>query len=169
MMQQIISHTPLYVWAVLALLVYRGLLASRDREISLKKLWIMPVAMLGLSLSSMSGNGVLGGGVWGVWAAGLLAGAALAWKLDGGVRIVVNRAAGTVFQRGSWLPLALMVAIFVAKYAVAVVTAMHPETRHNFLFMLAVTSGFGLLSGMFIGRAARCVAAWLFQSEPVMA
>lgn len=169
MMQQIISHTPLYVWAVLALLVYRGLLASRDREISLQKLWIMPVVMLGLSLSSMNGNGVLGGGVWGVWAVGLLAGAALAWKLDGGDRIVVNRAAGTVFQRGSWLPLALMVAIFVAKYAVAVVTAMHPETRHSFPFMLAVTSGFGLFSGMFIGRAARCVAAWLRQPEPAMA
>ncbi|OFA04015.1 DUF6622 family protein [Duganella sp. HH101] len=169
MMQQIISHTPLYVWAVLALLVYRGLLASRDREVSLQKLWIVPVAMLCLSLSSMSGDGVLGGTVWGVWMAGLLAGAALAWKLDGGVRIVVDRAAGTVFQRGSWVPLALMLAIFVAKYAVAVVTAMHPETRDNVLFVVAVTGGFGLFSGMFVGRAVRCVAAWLAQSDAAMA
>lgn len=169
MMQQIISHTPLYVWAVLALLVYRGMLASRDREISLQKLWIVPVVMLWLSLSSMHGDGVLGSGVWGIWALGLLGGAVLAWRLDGGVRIVVNRAAGTVFQRGSWMPLALMISIFVAKYAVAVLTAMHPETRNNVLFAVVVTSCFGLFSGMFVGRAARCLAAWMFQSEAALA
>ena len=37
-MQQLFSHTPLYVWAILAFLVYRGVLASRVREVSLRKL-----------------------------------------------------------------------------------------------------------------------------------
>lgn len=169
MIQQIVSHTPIYVWALLAFLIYRGLWASRDREISLQKLFIIPAVMLWLSLSGTRADGVLGGGVWGVWLLGLLAGVALAWTLGRAMVIQVNRAAGTVLLRGSWMPLALMVAIFVSKYAVAVVTAMHAETRSSLPFMLAVTSLFGLFNGVFVGRLARCVAAWLQSAESVAA
>ncbi|MQA21705.1 hypothetical protein GEV01_19500 [Rugamonas sp. FT103W] len=169
MMQQIVSHTPIYVWALLAFLLYRGLWASRDREISLQRLFIIPAVMLWLSLSGTRADGVLGGGVWGVWLLGLLAGVALAWTLGRATVIQVNRAAGSVLLRGSWVPLVLMAAIFVTKYAVAVVTAMHPETRSSLPFMAAVTSMFGLFNGVFVGRLARCVAAWLQSAEPVAA
>jgi len=163
--QQIVSHTPTYVWALLAFLLYRGVLASRDREISLQKLFIIPAVMLWLSLSSMNVHGAMGGGVWGVWALGVVAGAALTWKLGSGAAIAVNRAAGTVRQRGSWAPLMLMIAIFVTKYAVAVLTAMHPDLRQNLAFAATVTVLFGLFNGVFIGRVARYVAAWMLQSE----
>jgi hypothetical protein len=163
MIQQIISHTPVYVWALLAFLIYRGFLASRDREISLLKLSIVPLVMMGLSLSGLNGHGVLGAGVWGVWAAGLLAGAAITWKLQQGTGIVVNRAAGTLFQRGSWTPLVLMMAIFGTKYMVAVFSAMHPEAPRQLMFALSVTTLYGLFSGVFAGRMARYVAAWLQQ------
>ena len=45
-MQQIILRTPLWVWPLLAFLVYRGLLASVDRETSLKKAFVIPAVML---------------------------------------------------------------------------------------------------------------------------
>ena len=41
-MQQIILRTPLWVWVLLAFLVYRGMLASVNRETSLKKAFIIP-------------------------------------------------------------------------------------------------------------------------------
>lgn len=159
MIQQIISHTPVYVWALLAFLLYRGYLASRDRDISLQKLSIIPVVMLVLTLSGMNGHGALGVGVWGVWAVGMLAGMALTWRLTSG-DIAVDRAAGTVRQRGSWMPLALMVAIFFTKYTVAVVSVMHPELPHSLPFALGVTVLFGVFNGIFIGRMARYVAAY---------
>ena len=111
MIQQIISHTPFYVWALLAFLVYRGVLAAKDREVSLLKLFIIPVVMLVISLAGMNGHGVLGVGVWGVWLTGMLATVAVTWTAGNG-EIVINRAAGTVLQRGSWAPLVLMLAIF---------------------------------------------------------
>lgn len=160
MIQQIVSHTPVYVWALLAFLLYRGYLASRDREISLQKLAVIPGVMLVLALSGMNARGALGAGVWGVWAAGMLAGAALTWQATSG-NITVNRAAGTVFQRGSWLPLALMVAIFITKYTVAVASAMHPELPHSLPFALCVTVLYGLFNGVFIGRLARYAGAYL--------
>jgi hypothetical protein len=51
---QLLSHTPLYVWAILAFLVYRGTAAMRDREVEFRKLCIIPLVMLGLSLQDMS-------------------------------------------------------------------------------------------------------------------
>jgi len=168
MIQQIVSHTPVYVWALLAFLLYRGYLASRDREVSLLKLSVIPVVMLALSLSGMSGSGALGSGVWGVWAVGVLAGTALVWRLGSG-DIAVDRAAGTIHQCGSWLPLALMVAIFFTKYTVAVVSAMHPELPHSLPFAIGVTTLYGVFNGVFIGRLGRYAAAWLRQPAAVAA
>lgn len=168
MIQQIISHTPVYVWALLAFLVYRGVLAAKERELPLAKLFIIPVVMLVLSLTGMNGHGLLGAGVWGVWLAGMLAAVLATWTAgDGG--IVVNREAGTVTQRGSWAPLLLMIAIFVTKYTVAVVSAMHPEMQRQLLFVVAVNGLFGVFNGVFIGRLLRCVAAYVHQPAAALA
>jgi len=168
MIQQIISHTPVYVWALLAFLVYRGVLAASDREISLRKLFIIPVVMLGISLAGMNGHGVLGAGVWGVWLTGMLATVLVVWAMDKG-EITVDRAAGTVLQRGSWTPLVLMIAIFATKYTVAVMSAMHPELQRQMMFVVTVSGLFGVFNGVFVGRLLRCVAAYLRQPAAALA
>lgn len=168
MIQQIISHTPVYVWALLAFLIYRGWLASQDRATSLLKVALIPLVMLGLAVSGISTSGALGGGVWAVWALGAAASAAAIWTLSSRA-IVVDRAAGTILQRGSWMPLMLMVAIFVTKYTVAVLSAMQPELLQSLPFAAAVTLLYGVFNGLFLGRLARCVAAWLRQPVAVAA
>jgi hypothetical protein len=168
MIQQIVSHTPLYVWALLAFLLYRGWLASKDRETTLQKVALIPLVMVGLALSGMHTGGALGEGVWAVWALGAAASAAAIWMLSTS-EVVVNRAAGTVCQRGSWMPLGLMVGIFVTKYTVAVASAMHPELAQSLVFATTVTLLFGVFNGLFLGRLARYAAAWLRQPAPVAA
>ena len=88
MLQQIFSHTPLYVWAILGFLVYRGVLASRAREVTLRKLCIIPLVMLALSLSGVHGSFGFDGVAPLAWAIGALAGAALAWTLTDARKIV---------------------------------------------------------------------------------
>lgn len=168
MIQQIISHTPVYVWALLAFLVYRGVLATRDRDVAFRKLFIIPAVMVVLSMAAINGHGPLGAGVWGVWLTGLLAGAALTW-LAGDEPVVVDRGAGTVLQRGSWIPLTMMLTVFVTKYAVAVMSAMHPELQGRIMFVLAVSVLFGLFNGVFVGRLLRYVAAYIRQPALTMA
>jgi len=162
MISQIISHTPLYVWALLAFLLYRGYLATQDRELPLKNLVIIPGVMVALSISGINSHGVLGEAVWAIWAAGLAVAVALVWTLSKR-EIAVNRAAGTIVQRGSWAPLMLMVAIFVTKYAVGVLSAVHPELVQGLAGSLVVTTLYGLFNGVFIGRLARYAAAYLRQ------
>ena len=132
------------------------------------KLSVIPGVMLVLALSGMSANGALGSGVWGVWAIGVVAGMALTWRLTSG-DIAIDRDAGTIHQRGSWIPLALMVAIFFTKYTVAVVSAMHPELPHSLPFAVGVTALYGVFNGVFIGRLARYASAWLRPVDAVAA
>ncbi|TFW30009.1 DUF6622 family protein [Duganella callida] len=168
MIQQIISHTPTYVWALLGFLLYRGYLASQDRETTMLKVALIPLVMLGLALSGMNTQGALGEGVWAVWGIGAAASTALVWRF-GRREISVNRAAGTVFQRGSYLPLLTMIAIFATKYTVAVVSAIQPELPHSLPFASAIALLYGVFNGLFLGRLARYGAAWMRQPVPVAA
>ncbi|MYM73055.1 hypothetical protein GTP56_12725 [Duganella sp. FT134W] len=149
---------------MLAFLIYRGWLASQDRETSWRKVALIPLVMVGLSVTSINGHGPLGDGVWALWALGAVASAAAIWQLSRR-EIMVNRAAGTVLQRGSWMPLVLMIAIFVTKYAVAVLSAMHPELQHSVPFAASVAVLYGVFNGLFLGRLARYAAA--LQRQPV--
>ena len=168
MIQQLISQTPTYVWALLAFLIYRGYQASLNSETTLRRIAIIPLVMLGLALQGMNTAGPLGEGVWLIWALGAAASTLAIWTFST-QEIIVNRAAGTIVQRGSWMPLCLMLAIFTTKYTVAVVSAMHPELVHNLPFATGVSLLYGLFNGLFLGRLARYSAAWMRSPEPVAA
>ena len=167
MLQQIISHTPLYVWALLAFLMYRGYLASKDRETTLRNLAIIPGVMLVLSLQGMVGKFGFSDTALLAWAAGAIASTALTWSLVDAGRMTADRGKGTLHQRGSWIPLVLMMSIFVIKYTVAIVSAMHPALNESRTFMLAICVLFGLCNGIFFGRLLRCASVY-FQQPAVM-
>lgn len=154
-MTQLFSHTPLYVWAILGFLVYRGVLASRTRELTLRKLCIIPLVMLALSLSGVIGSFGLTGMAPYAWAVGALAGTALAWSMSNPRAITAFPERGTVQRAGSWLPLVLMLGIFCMKYAVAVTLAVAPAQAHAAGFVLTVCSLYGMFSGIFLGGLLR--------------
>lgn len=167
MLQNAVSHTPYYVWAILAGLVSLGLKMRHDRAVTLRRLAIMPVAMLGLSLSGVaSGLGLHALPVL-AWVAGIALGAVRSWYRVDGARIatVPERAgAGTgasagVIQRGSWWPLVLMLAIFAVKYVLGATAATKPALLADPAFATVAAALLGLFSGLFAGRSARYAVA----------
>jgi len=160
MLQQIFSHTPLYVWAILGFLVYRGVLASRTREVTLRKLFIVPLVMLALSLTGVIGSFGLEGAAPLAWLVGAVAGGTLAWSLTDTRKLTAYTERGSVQRPGSWLPLILMMAIFCMKYAVAVSLAIVPGYAHASSFVLPVCAAYGLFSGIFMGGLLRTVAVY---------
>lgn len=168
MLQQIFSHTPLYVWAILGFLVYRGVLASRAREVSLRKLCIIPLVMLALSLSGVHGSFGLAGIASFAWAIGALAGAALAWSLTKTVTIVAIPTRASVQRPGSWVPLMLMMSIFCMKYAVAVTLAIAPAYAHATGFIVPVCLAYGCFSGIFLGGLLRTLAVYRQERQAQM-
>ena len=159
MLIQIVSHTPLYVWAILAFLVYRGVLAMREREMAFKKLFIIPLVMLALSLQDIAHKFGATTTPLAAWAIGAAAVAALVTTTSR-ARIAAGSRAGSVRVAGSAAPLVLMMAIFLTKYATAVAVAIQPALAQQASFALAVCLLFGAFNGYFIGRLARDAVAF---------
>jgi hypothetical protein len=158
MLQQILIHTPVYVWAILAVLVWRGTAALRDREMKVRSLFIVPAVMLVLSLQDVGSKFGSSGLAYAAWAAAAAATALLVWKSGRG-RTAPGSAPGSVIVRGSWVPLAMMMAIFFTKYAASVLLAVLPHARQDALVAAGVCALFGIFNGCFLGRLARDVAA----------
>lgn len=157
-MRQFLSHTPTYVWAILAFLIYRGVVALRERELRLPALFILPAVMLLLSLHDI---GAKFGGAFAlaIWALGALAAGLIAWTRDS-PRLAPGAAPGRVRIPGSRAPLAMMMAIFVTKYAACAALVMQPRLGRDALFVMAVCLAYGAFNGCFLGRLAGDLKAW---------
>jgi hypothetical protein len=156
MLQQILIHTPVYVWAILAVLVWRGTAALREREMTVRSLFIVPLIMLALSLQDVLmkfGSNTM---ALSIWAGAAIGTTLLVWKF-GRSRTAPGSTAGSVIVRGSWAPLAMMMAVFFTKYAASVLLAVLPHARQDVLFAAAVCALFGVFSGCFLGRLGRDV------------
>lgn len=161
MLIQILRHTPLYVWVILALLVWRGLVELREREIAVPRMFVLPLVMLVLSVHDIArkfGHGAIAFTMW--MAASALAAfalaALLAWRF-GRVRVTPGTAPGLVRVAGSALPMVLMLSIFALKYATSVLLAVRPELAVQPVVVALVCTAFGIFNGYFLGRLLRDV------------
>jgi len=155
MLTQILAGTPLWVFALFALLLWLGGRQLVAHDIALRRATILPFAMTALSiyglLSVFSHQpvAVLG---WAV--AALMTGIAVLQRaLPDSTRY--DPAARRVHLAGTAVPLAMMMGIFFTKYVVAVQIAMHPPLTGDRVFALCVGALYGAFSGMFAARGLR--------------
>ncbi|MBE0620365.1 MAG: tat pathway signal sequence [Burkholderiales bacterium] len=158
---QILQRTPVWVYGLFFGLLALGYLQSKPRELSKLRLAVLPLVLCALSLAQ----------VWAGFSAQPLAYAA--WSGGIAVALLANRAlkqpagarwsaaSGTFHVPGSWTPLALMMAIFFARYALNVSLAFAPGLAQLSGFAAAASFGFGLLSGTFLARAL-----WVWSLRP---
>ena len=152
----IVRHTPPWVGGLLLALTALGLSATRARRLSLPRLLAPPVAMTALALwgvqSAFSGHGAALLALWAACAGGVVAAGARRAAPAGARYDAAQRAFALP---GSWLPLALMLGVFLTKYAVGVQLALAPELARSSGFALGVTALYGALSGLFVVRTWR--------------
>ena len=157
MIAQILSNTPLWVWGLLAGLLVLGLSQTRSRSVGMARIALLP---LGLGAFSLYGTVSAFGAAPVVLGSWLAAGALLLLivtqsPLPSGVRY---DAASRRFQLpGSWVPMGLIMGIFLTKYVVGVSLVLHPELKLHANFSLAIGTLYGVFSGVFAGRALRLV------------
>jgi hypothetical protein len=152
--QQVIAHTPPWVWGILALITYLGLKQVVDHVVTLRRLAIAPVALGALSLSGVTNAFGLHAEVLALWAVGVaLAVAAnhwLAWP-----RKVQYESAGRYAVQGSLWPLIGMWSMFAVRYVTTVTLVLHRDWAHGTVFGMVMPLVFGALSGMFLARSLR--------------
>ena len=157
-LEPVLKNTPAWVWGLLVTLLALGLSQLRTRRVSLLRMGLMPVAMTGLSFwgtVSAFGHSPLSGYVLLAWAAStaLMLGLIAPQAPLAGSRYDAASRSFTV--PGSWLPLVLVLGLFLIKYIVGVDLAMQPTLARDGQYTLIVSGLYGLFSGAFVGQAAR--------------
>ena len=168
MIAQILINTPLWVWGLLAALLALGFSQARSRTAGLGRITLLP---LGLGAFSLYGTVSAFGAsppVIGSWLAAttLLLLIVTQMPLPAGARY--ESATRQFHLPGSWVPMALILCIFLTKYVVGVSLVMHPELKANANFILAIGTLYGLYSGIFAGRAVRLIRLVLRPAAPTL-
>jgi len=166
MLGPVLKHTPTWVWGLLAALMALGLSQVRTRSVSLARVALLPIAMTGLALwgavSAFGGSSQFGPVLLAWLAAAAAALAAVApFAPPAGSRY--DPATRSFHLPGSWIPLLLILGVFLTKYIVGVELAMQPSLAHDGQYTLVVGTLYGAFSGLFSGRAIRL---WRLAARP---
>lgn len=146
----ILSHTPLWVWPLIAYGLFVGWSRTRDRVVQPWRLLVLPVLIAGLALYNLVASGISAAGLAGVACgavAGTFAGTAMARR-----RPATLLADGRLALQGDWLPLALIVGIIIVRYAKGIALGIDPALARETGFILASASLSGFFAAMMIAR-----------------
>lgn len=154
----ILQHIPVWVFLILAGLLWLGLAARKDRMIRWRVPIIVPFALTLMAITSLLAQY---GGTDLLWPA-LMAWAGvcawIAWRF-------ANRPLPETFQYdlesakfqlpGSYVPLAMYMGIFGFKFMVGFMSGMQMPIVNELLFVLGISGIYGLFSGVFLSNAWR--------------
>lgn len=148
----IITHTPLWVWFVLAGLIFLGLRRTRTRQVHATSLMVTAGIFALLAASRLVMGHFAGPAVLGTLA-GAIAAAAILFVVKPGSK-ATRLSDGTLQIEGEWFSLMLILAVFAANYGIAVLAAMDPVvgTGDNARFVYSFVNG--LSATFMIGRTA---------------
>jgi hypothetical protein len=148
---RILANTPVWVFLLLAYLVWQGLQGLRPRTQPIWRMLIVPLVffLMGLSRLIASGNYGLEALLAWLMAAVLFASLAL---YRGPRLLAADRTSGKVTRPGSAIPLVRNITVFTLQYGVAVATAMKLEPHATVAIVGHAISG--ACAGYFSGWTA---------------
>ena len=156
----IVTHTPVAVWAGLAAMVLLGLRQTRTQAMSATRVWLVPALVGAASLASAlvafaAAGPVLTGACWAV---GVALGFVSNRSLDLPRRVSAN-ADGSFTVGGSIAPLLLFVGVFMVRYVVNVALAIQPSLGHDPVAAAAAAIAYGFTTGLLAARSRKIWAA----------
>ena len=157
-MLQIVSHTPLWVFALFAALLVFGFMQTRSRNVNKLLAYVLPIGMVALSLVGVQSSFGLKVIPIAFWATGLALVTAIGYVFFRDTRVSFDPSRNAYYLPGSWLPLIVIMAIFFTKYVVAVMLALKMDIVASPAFALALSLAYGCFSGYFAARAANLLA-----------
>ena len=146
---RIVEHTPLWVFALFAVLIVFGLQALRPRTLPIWRLLVIPAVFVAWGVISLVTRSAAFPMLIFDWLITAAIGFGVAWlttRLDG---VQVDRARGLVEMPGSALPLIRNLLVFAAKYSLTAAMSAAPALQGALLpWDIGVS---GLSAGYFIG------------------
>jgi len=158
MLVSIVRGTPVWVAGLFVGVVAMGVSQARDRTVGLQRALLTPFVMTAFSIWGMvtafraSPHFAYVMVLW-------LVAAVVAFRPVAAMGLPRGASFDAATQRlalpGSWVPLSLILGIFVTKWVVGVDLAMEPRLALNGQYTLLVGTTYGIFSGLFAGRVAQ--------------
>lgn len=155
MIMAILFHTPVWVWALFIGLIYLGLKQTKDRQVSQKKAFLMPVLMIALSLHGVISSFGENEETLFFWGTGFIVMLLLGLLIFPAQQARFDAATQSYFLKGSWQPLCVILGIFFTKYCVGVMEGMHSTALQEPTTISTLSLLYGVFSGFFAVRAIR--------------
>jgi len=147
----VVTHTPWWVFAILAYLIWMGVKGFQPRSMPLARVFITPAVFIVWGVVGAAGRHLPAALNAAAWIGGAVVGA-IPGVLTSPRRVELNRSLNLVHFEGSLFPLVRNLTIFALRYGLGVATA----TSHGDDPSLAIvaTAVSGLSAGYFLGWTA---------------
>lgn len=155
---EVLKRTPSTVWFLMAFLIYRGVRAARDGEISFGKMLIVPLLFTAWGLEKLFTQFHHLGISLGAYVLFAALGTAVGYALYSRHR-TVYRSNGRIFRSGTYLPMGIMLINFFVKYALNVGMSIDPALYDSLPFCVLYSIVCGFSVGLFFGGIAQVVQA----------
>ena len=150
-MTQIFASAPIWVWPLLAALIFVGLRARHERTVPVVLIYGLPA--LGVLALRSTAALPAGAALWVVFALAYGVGLWGGYVLQ--QRWLLRREGARVRLAGESLTLVVMMIVFGANFAGGVLQAVAPEIYGNSVFHVIFATLVAASSGSFAGRAFR--------------
>jgi len=152
-LSELISNTPIWVFAIFFTLLVLGFIQSKERIVKVKTIFILPLVMITFSffgVFSVFGISIL---TMSLWILGLVITLIIGLKLAYPKFVSFSVQSNKLTIPGSWVPLFLMMAIFFTKYFVGFAVARELPLVNEGIFVVLLSLVYGAFSGIFLSRS----------------
>ncbi|MDR0631785.1 MAG: hypothetical protein LBF54_00865 [Holosporaceae bacterium] len=147
---KILSGTPLWVFFVFAYLVFIGIRATKDREIRIGKIFLMPSIFFTMFFVKLIQTWRID--IWLIFFVTLLISFAIFHFFLKQEPMEIKKS--HIFVKGSRETLAIVMAIFAVKYYFGYMKAVHGELEKYLVAEIIIS---GITSGFFANKVIQCL------------
>lgn len=141
-----IAGAPLWVWGILAYLLFVGIKATRTRIVYIPKLFIIPTVFIALNYKNLiSGENII------KTLGFMLIGFIIGFVIGNNIPIKIIKGIKSIELPGNYSTIVILILFFIMKYVFGYLHAVHPSIAIQYAYVDAYVSA--LFSGLFLGRA----------------
>ena len=149
---QTLIHTPVWVYILFAVLIALGIRAMKPRVVPLRKIFLLPIVFLVLSVHTLVTSFHITTSTVLIWIGALSLGALLGGMLTANLKFNVDREHALIQLPGTWITVFMILLIFITKYYFGYELATDPALAHQHEFEFSMLAVSGATTGLFVGR-----------------
>lgn len=150
MISTIFSNIPWYIYLILYILVKKGIIALKDQEIPVEKIFIFPLIMVIWAFYDIYDIFGITSQTFTAIFCGLAIGTIFGLKMTKGKVFYVSKE--RLLYKGSPFILIMILAIFTFKVTIFTILGFNPTLTNNALFAILFALSFSMLAGITIGK-----------------